>query len=106
MNAQRRKAIKALYKDIEALRPLLEKSKELTDVAETLKDQIEAIKDEEQDYIDNLPENLQQSEKAETANQAVSDLEEAAGLLEQLIISEIFDVDDLIGKLDEVAGGG
>lgn len=109
MNNQRRKAIKALYPDVEALGPLAEAVKDAIEkfnaAAEDVAASIDGIKEEEQEYIDNLPENLQQSEKAQNAEQAVSDLEEAIGMFDGVDF-ESFDKDDVIGKLDEVAGGG
>jgi len=60
MNNSRRKAIRKLIEDLQPL--ALE---------------AETIQEEEQEYIDSMPENLQQSERAYTAEEAVSNLEEA-----------------------------
>lgn len=60
MNKQRRKEIDNLISD--AIR---------------LETSIEDLLAEEQDYFDNIPENLQSSEKAEIAENAISNLEEA-----------------------------
>lgn len=110
MNNQRRKAIKALYSDIEALKPLLEAfenaRKELEAAMDDVHSNIESIREEEQEYIDNLPENLQQSEKASNAEDAVSALDEAMEMADfNSADLETLDPDDIIGKLDEVAGG-
>ncbi len=60
MNKQRRKEIQTISND---LIPLMTS--------------IEDLLAEEQDYFDNIPENLQSSEKAEIAENAISNLEEA-----------------------------
>ena len=60
MNKQRRKEIDNLISD--AIR---------------LETSIEDLLDEEQDYFDNMPDNLQSSEKAEIAENAISNLEDA-----------------------------
>jgi hypothetical protein len=43
--------------------------------------QLEAIADAEQEYMDNIPINLQNSQRYEAAEQAASALEEALGIL-------------------------
>jgi len=45
---------------------------------------IEDIQSEEQEYIDNLPENLQQSEQASTAEVAVSNMDDAKGSIDEV----------------------
>lgn len=62
--------------------------KEIRNVIEHLEGiqcQIENIRDDEQDYIDNMPENLQGSERCETAEAAVENLDSAIESLEELI---------------------
>jgi hypothetical protein len=66
MNKQRRKAIAEAISAIEEL---------VTD--------IENLRDEEQDYHDNMPENMQQGEKGEAAEAAVDALGNAAQLLDE-----------------------
>lgn len=54
--------------------------KELSQLIEQLQniaDEIETLKLEEEDYRDNMPENLQSSEKYETAENACTSMEEA-----------------------------
>jgi 5,10-methenyltetrahydromethanopterin hydrogenase len=48
-------------------------------------DAIEEVLSEEQDYLDNMPENLQSSEKAEIAENAISNLEEALDNIRECI---------------------
>ena len=57
-----------------------------------LQSRIDTLKDEEQDYYDNIPENLQESERAETASNAIDNLQSAFDGLEEVI-----------GYLDEAA---
>ena len=67
MNKQRRKEIESL----------LER-------AEILKGDIENIRDEEQEYADDMPENLHGSEKHEAAEEIVALIEEAVDALDTL----------------------
>lgn len=60
MNKQRRKEIQTISNDLLSL---------MTSIEDLLA--------EEQDYFDNMPENLQSSEKAEISENAISNLEEA-----------------------------
>ncbi|MBC2391322.1 hypothetical protein [Listeria booriae] len=53
-------------------------------------DLLEELKDEEQEYVENIPENLQGSERYEVAEEAAANLEEAYDL-----------VNDAIEKLEE-----
>jgi len=52
---------------------------------EDLKSDIEALRDEEQEYADNMPDSLQSSEKHDTAENAVSSMDEAIEGLESAI---------------------
>lgn len=49
------------------------------------------IKDDEQDYYDNIPENLQYSQRAEDSEQAIENLEDALDLLDEVYNMEEFD---------------
>ena len=73
MNAERRKRINKVIEEIE-----------------NLKSELEGIQEEEEDYRDNMPENLQGSERYERADancenlyEAISNLEESASYLEE-----------------------
>lgn len=46
---------------------------------------LESLKDEEEEYRDNIPENLQGSERYETADEAVDNLESAYDALDEVI---------------------
>lgn len=84
MNNARRKEIEKLIEEASALEGKLD----------DLKTQIEAIRDEEQDYLDNMPESLQNSQKAEMAQAAIDALESAPEPLE-------LDMDEVISYLNE-----
>ena len=63
-------------------RKLLQKQ---IDIIEQAKQDIEILKDEEQKYADDMPENLQSSDKHDKAEQAVSSLEEAINNIDEAI---------------------
>lgn len=109
MNKARRKEIKGL--ETAALKTLFEAVREamnaFNDKVDELVAETEHIRDGEQEYIDLMPENLQRGEKAETAEQSVSDLDEAITMLEdaKFDIDDLEpDIDEIDGKLDEAAG--
>lgn len=108
MNNKRRKEIRDLYPDCEALGILADAVKAaiaaFNEAAEQMVEDINFIRDGEQEYIDNLPENLQQSEKAQIAEDAVNALDEAIGMVTNVDDFENWSKDDLIGKLDEAVG--
>lgn len=66
MNKVRRKQIDDVLKNINSLQNMLDE----------LQQSIEEIKDDEQDYLDNIPENLQNSERYEAAENALCNLED------------------------------
>lgn len=68
MNNTRRKEINAIISSLE-----------------TIKDDIDNIMSDEQDYLDNIPENLQGSERYETAESAVDSLQEAIDNIDSVL---------------------
>ena len=70
MNKQRRKTINDISNGIR-----------------TLQTQIDNLKDEEQDYYDNMPETLQGSDRGESAEEAIDNLQSAYDSLEDAINS-------------------
>ena len=52
---------------------------------EQAKSLLEGARDEEQEYYDNMPENLQASDKGEAAENAVSNLDEAISAIEEAL---------------------
>lgn len=62
--------------------------KELDNLVEQLvsiREILDNLKDDEQDYMDNMPENLQSSERYEKAENAVSDMELALDSIDEVI---------------------
>lgn len=95
MNNDRRKEISRIIEEIDsAVSTAKEKLEEL-------QSSIESVRDEEQECMDNIPENLQGSERYETAEQAVDNLDSAVSSIEELI--EAIDTDDLIEHLNDAA---
>jgi uncharacterized coiled-coil DUF342 family protein len=107
VNNQRRKSIDAIIKSTDAFEVRMQ---ELRSLIESLKEdatdliaQIEEVRDEEQEYIDNMPESLQQSERYQNAEAAVSQLEDAISTLEEVdgFDAPELDTDSVITALDE-----
>lgn len=98
MNNARRKTLEDIRKTLEAVN-IEEIKQKIADALsgidlESAKGEIEAVRDEEQEYKDNMPENMQQGEKGERADAAISALEEAISVLE-----------DAAGKIEEIENG-
>lgn len=55
---------------------------------------LDNIKYDEESYYDNIPENLQYSQRAEDSEAAIENLEEALDLLNEAYDKEEFDVDN------------
>ena len=87
MNAPRRKKLQAIIEAIEELKSQLEDQQ--TD--------LEELKDEEMEYFENIPENLQSSERYERAETSSSALEEAYDTLYNLISS----LEDVTSSIQE-----
>lgn len=68
MNMTRRNEIKSIIEDLGAL-----------------KERIEAVGQDEQEAYDNLPEGIQDSERGQNMEQAISDLEDAASNIEDIV---------------------
>ncbi|MGN0493572.1 MAG: hypothetical protein ACI4F7_07995 [Acutalibacteraceae bacterium] len=67
---------------------------------------LDNLKDEEQDYYDNIPENLQYSQRAEDSEAAIDNLDEALGLLNEAYDAEEFDrnssvIQEAINKIED-----
>lgn len=60
---------------------------EVSSILETAKGMLEEIRDDEQDYFDNMPENLQGSERGEASEEAIDAMDEAIESLESAIES-------------------
>ena len=68
MNNTRRKSIQRIINGITAL-----------------KEDLEVLLDEEQEYLDNIPENLQESDRALAAEDAIDNLSSAQDSLEEVV---------------------
>lgn len=68
---------------------------------EKIKEDIEDVKNQEEEYKDNLPENLQNGEKADQSDTAITQLEEAVGYIDEMV--DMFG-EDMTSKLDEAVG--
>ena len=85
MNKARRKELSKVVNELNRI-----KDKDaLYDCINTL----ESIRDDEQDYYDNIPENLQYSQRAEDSEAAIENMEEALDLLNELYEADGFDKD-------------
>lgn len=60
-----------------SLADIKNKLDELVGLIEEQRDELETLKGEEEEYKENMPENMQDGEKGQAADQAISDLEEA-----------------------------
>lgn len=82
----------------------LAKLKERIDNVQTeiyeIMEALESLKDEEQEYLDNIPENLQGSERYDRAEQAVDSLEQAHDTLETMHD----EAGEVLDSIDEACG--
>ena len=58
---------------------------EVINVLNDLVSRIGTIQDDEQEYLDNMPENLQSSEKYDAAEEAIDDLESSKVAIEEAV---------------------
>ncbi|MBJ0457546.1 hypothetical protein ITX49_17020 [Enterococcus casseliflavus] len=77
MNAKRRKSLKEIFEQVSEL-----------------KNQLENLREEEEEYTENMPENLWGSERYEKSQEHINDMREAEDNLESAInlIESIVDV--------------
>lgn len=90
MNNIRRKQITSILADVEKLQQQMD----------NLLERIEEVIEQEQDAIDNLPESLQDSERADVMACAVDNLDEARAEIEGIKES----LDTVSGYLEEAKG--
>ena len=88
MNKERRKKIDDVIQKINIFQNTLEELQEM----------IEEIRDEEQESLDNIPENLQGSERYEAVENSLYNLEDAIEWFDNI------DVDELTSTLEESKG--
>ncbi len=105
MNNQRRKDIDTCIAHVEKLAELAEAVREAVDAYNEERDNmhsaIEGIREEEQEYFDNMPESFQQGDKGQTAEAAISQLDEALALVDEDIEIDLPDAESLVSYLDE-----
>lgn len=83
MNKTRRKELSDVIKELN----VIQDRDDLYSCINTL----DSIKDDEQDYYDNIPENLQYSQRAEDSEQAIEYMEDALDLLNDVYDADEFD---------------
>jgi len=83
MNKERRKALAEIVAELQALPDLSE-----------IKDRLETLKDEEQEAFDNMSEGLQQSDRGQQMEAAVSAMEEAIELI------DAFNIEEIVGHIE------
>ena len=101
MNKTRRKDLQTAICHLESAQNTEEKEVFRNEVTEA-KSITETAMDEEQDYLDNLPENLQQSVRADDAQENIDDLSEAVYIMDNLN-DEIDDI-DYVSELEHEVG--
>lgn len=89
MNKTRRKTIYGINVRLEALQGELE----------SLIDDVETVRDEETEYRDNIPENMQGSERYDAADTACAELETALDTLERIKD----DISEAVSSLENAA---
>lgn len=67
------------------IKKVVERIYKLQELAEEIKNDLECIKDEEEDYRDNMPENLQESDRYYASEEASENLEESIDILDTII---------------------
>ena len=81
MNKERRTEIQDVLKTLD----------NITAKLEDLQSSIENIKDEEQEYLDNIPENLQESDRYHKSEEAIENLESAYDTVEDTIENQMYE---------------
>lgn len=87
MNAQRRKALKAVITKLE----------DLDSLRQEIKEELEDVMDEEQESFDNMPEGLQESDRGQQMQEYISTIE---GVIDDL---SDMDIDGMADQLREIA---
>lgn len=98
MNKMRRKELSEVIRSLN----MMQDKADLNAIIYTL----DNIKDDEQDYYDNIPENLQYSRRAEDSEEAIDNMDEALDLLNELYDSDNFDenmdlIEEAVDKIEK-----
>ena len=102
MNKERRKELDQIEKQLLLLTNFDEETADVDDIKEKLlsiKDNLEAVLMDEEDYRDNIPENLQGSIRYDTAEEACSNMEMAIDSIEFAL--SIDDFNDIVDSVEE-----
>lgn len=102
MNKARRAEIERIRKAIVEFQVAMETLPDLED----MKNDIEGVKGDEEEYLENMAENLKGGERGQTAEAAIDALGEAATAIEEVVsaIEEVGSkVDEALEKLDEAS---
>lgn len=84
MNNQRRKSLREVTTAVEAARII---AGDLMAKLEEVKEMLESIRDEEQEYLDNIPENLQGSDRYSISESSIESMESAIDSIDNLVES-------------------
>lgn len=109
MNKARRTAIEAIKSKVEDIKNYIEGDEDCdaaaqAEVLRPLKDKVSDLRDEEQEYLDNMPEGLQNGDKGDAAQSAIDELDNADSYLDRAIDGlneDTVDVDGVLNALDE-----
>jgi predicted RNase H-like HicB family nuclease len=100
MNKSRRNALSKIIRELNVIQN--------KNGLDGLIDELDTLKEEEQDYYNNIPENLQNSQRAQDSEQAIDNLEEAVDLLNEVYNSDETEIDsnliqEIINMIEEAS---
>jgi predicted RNase H-like HicB family nuclease len=100
MNKSRRNALSKIIRELNVIQN--------KNGLDGLIDELDTLKEEEQDYYNNIPENLQNSQRAQDSEQAIDNLEEAVDLLNEVYNSDEAEIDsnliqEIINMIEEAS---
>jgi hypothetical protein len=72
-------------------------AQQAAELIEQLKEAAETIRDDEQEYFGNMPESIQQGDKGQAAEEAISALDEAVSALDEI------DIEGVVANLETAA---
>src|SRR6478735_142845 len=101
MNKNRRNDLTKLQDRIIAIKEAYDALREeLVSIHEDLGN----VKEAEQEAFDNMPEGLQQGERGQDMEAAISAMESAESMIEDLTMALETDLDDIVSSIDEAKG--
>lgn len=103
MNKQRRKTINNFIDNVGEMRRkadgIINALTALKEEASRLRESVDDVREEEQEYRDNMPDSMADSERANAADEAISQLEEAISALDVIDEFSIDEIDDALDSL-------